>query len=339
MKILVTGGAGYLGSVLSTTLLADGHEVCVLDNLMHGGRSLLSLLGHPAFHLVAGDVRDRETVARALQGIDAVVHLAAIVGDPACARDPQLAVSVNAEASGALISSAEAAGVERFVFASTCSNYGRMSDTSVAATEDHELRPLSLYAETKVATEQRLLAADAERMCGTVLRFATLYGPSPRMRFDLTVNQFVKEAVADGGLTVFGEQFWRPYVHVRDAARAIATVLVAPVETVSGQVFNVGHSDENYRKQDLVMLLQTHVPDLQVRYVHVADDPRDYRVSFDRIRTHLGFVPDMRVPAGLAELAFAITSGVFERLDDPYYSNTGERPNRDSALKEGACAQ
>ena len=339
MRILVTGGAGYLGSVLSATLLDNGHHVRVLDNLMQGGRSLLSLIGHPRFQMVAGDVRHRDIVGSALEDVDAVVHLAAIVGDPACARDPELAVAVNTEASADLIAAAGRARVGRFVFASTCSNYGRMRDTSVAATEDHELRPLSLYAETKVATEQRLLAAADTGMCGTVLRFATLYGLSPRMRFDLTVNQFAKEAIVDRALTVFGEQFWRPYVHVRDAALAIATVLAAPADAVSGQVFNVGHSEENYRKQDLVQLLRSHVPDLEVRQVHVADDPRDYRVSFDRIQARLGFVPKMRVPAGLAELVFAIESGIFERLDDPYYSNTGERPAHTAGVKEGACAQ
>jgi nucleoside-diphosphate-sugar epimerase len=298
---------------------------------MHGGRALLGSYGHPAFSFIPGDVRDAETVAQALRDIDAVVHLAAIVGDPACARAPELAAAVNDRASAALIAAAKAAGVRRFVFASTCSNYGRMRDTSVAATEEHELRPVSLYAETKVVTEQRVVAASDLDMSGTALRLATLYGPSPRMRFDLTVNQFVKEALLDGRLTVFGEQFWRPYVHVRDAARAIVTVLHAPAAVVSGQTFNVGHSDENYRKQDLVGLIAAHVPALEVQYVSVADDPRDYRVSFDRIRQVLGFSPLTRVPDGIAELVFAVRHGLFGDLDDPFYSNTAA-PRRAAAI-------
>lgn len=175
-------------------------------------------------------------------------------------------------------------------------------------------------------------------MGGTVLRFATLFGPSPRMRFDLTVNQFVKEALTDRALTVFGEQFWRPYVHVRDAARAIATVLNAPADTVFGQVFNVGHSDENYRKLDLVSLITQHVPDLKVSYVPVADDPRDYRVSFERIRTVLGFEPSTRVPQGVAQLIQALEAGLFNPLDDPSYSNTYQRPSS-AGVQEAACAQ
>jgi len=340
MKILVTGGAGYLGSVLSPLLIAEGHTVCVMDNLMHGGRSVLSSFGHPQFRLLRDDIRDETAVASALTDADAVVHLAAIVGDPACARDPQLATAVNDHASERLVNAAAAAGVRRFVFASTCSNYGRMTDTSIAATEEHELRPLSLYAETKVATERRLLQRSDERMSGTVLRFATLFGPSPRMRFDLTVNQFVKEAFTDRALTVFGEQFWRPYVHVRDAARAIAAVLSAPTDEVAGQVFNVGHSQENYRKLDLVALIREHVPDLAVSFVHVADDPRDYRVSFERIRAVLGFEPSTRVPEGITQLISALEAGLFGSFDDPSYSNTSEqsRPNG-SDVKEAACAQ
>lgn len=340
MKTLVTGGAGYLGSVLSLGLLEAGHEVFVLDNLMHGGRALLPMLGHPRFHFLAADVRDPTAVSLAVRGIDAVVHLAAIVGDPACARDPQLAREVNDQASQMLIAAARDAGVSRFVFASTCSNYGRMTDTSVAATEEHELRPLSLYAETKVTTERRLLAPSASPMTTTVLRFATLYGPSPRMRFDLTVNQFVKEMLVDRTLTVFGEQFWRPYVHVRDAARAIALVLESPADLVGGQVFNVGHSDENYRKQDLVEIIGRHAPDVEVRFVSVADDPRDYRVSFERIRTRLGFEPLRRVPAGVAELAAAVESGLFANFDDPALTNTPRRPQPSVVpATEGACAQ
>ena len=160
-----------------------------------------------------GDVRDSATVARAVEHVDAVVHLAAIVGDPACARDPEAARAINEHGSLQLIRSAQTAGVSRFVFASTCSNYGRMNDTSVLATEEHELRPLSLYAETKVAVERELLGHGASTMAGTVLRLATLFGVSPRMRFDLTVNQFVMEMLVHRKLVVYGERFWRPYVH------------------------------------------------------------------------------------------------------------------------------
>jgi len=324
MKILVTGGAGYLGSVLSLALIEEGHEVRILDNLMYGGRSLLSMFGHPRLDLLIGDVRDSVTVARAVEHVDAVVHLAAIVGDPACARNPEAARAINEHASLQLIRSAQTAGVTRFVFVSTCSNYGRMNDTSVAASEEHELRPLSLYAETKVAVERALLGRGASTMAGTVLRLATLFGVSPRMRFDLTVNQFVMEMLVHRRLVVYGEGFWRPYVHLRDAARAITTVLNAPVELVRSQVFNVGRTDENYRKIDLVEMIGRRVPGATVEFVSVADDPRDYKVSFERIRSTLSFMPIRRVIDGIEEVARLIESGVLGSVEDPAFSNVSE---------------
>jgi nucleoside-diphosphate-sugar epimerase len=324
MRILVTGGAGYLGSILSLALIEEGHHVRILDNLMHGGRSLLSIFGHPQAELMVGDVRDSSIVERAVDHVDAIVHLAAIVGDPACARDPEAARAINERGSLRLIRSAQAAGVSRFVFSSTCSNYGRMKDTSVLASEEHELRPLSLYAETKVAVERALLADGAATMAGTVLRFATLFGVSPRMRFDLTVNQFVMEMLVHRRLVVYGEQFWRPYVHLRDAATAIRAVLNAPVDLVRNQVFNVGSTEENYRKIDLVEMIGRRVPGATVEFVSVADDPRDYKVSFERIRSTLAFRPMRRVIDGIEEVARVIESGVLGSVVDAAFSNTSE---------------
>jgi nucleoside-diphosphate-sugar epimerase len=320
MLTLVTGGAGYLGSVLCELLLRSGHQVRALDSLMHGGRALLPLAGREGFEFQRGDVRDADALERALVGVDAVVHLAAIVGDPACAKEPELARAVNLDASLALFAAAREAGAQRFAFASTCSNYGRMVDTSVLATEDHELRPVSLYAETKVGVEKTLLSAPGP-ISATVLRLSTLYGLSPRMRFDLTVNEFVKELVVHRKLVVFGEQFWRPYVHVRDAARAFQTVLEAPAERVAGQVFNVGDTSENYRKADLLELMARRIPDADVQRVHKTEDPRDYRVSFERIRERLGFRVSRRVPDGIEEIATALETGLVENPADAAYYN------------------
>jgi len=321
MRTLVTGGAGYLGSVLCELLLRSGHEVRAFDSLMHGGRSLLGLAGRDGFEFQRGDMRDPDAVRKALAGMDAVVHLAAIVGDPACAKDPELSRAVNLDASLALFAAAREAGAHRFAFASTCSNYGRMLDTSVLATESSELRPVSLYAETKVGVEKTLLAAPARPIAATVLRLSTLYGLSPRMRFDLTVNEFVKELVVQRKLVVFGEQFWRPYVHVRDAARAFHAVLEAPVERVAGQVFNVGDTRENYRKADLLELMSERIPDADVQRVHKTEDPRDYRVSFERIHEHLGFSVTRRVPDGIEEIATALETGLVEDPADAAYYN------------------
>ena len=314
MKILMTGGAGYLGSVLSLQLTKAGHEVRVFDCLLYGGESLLSLAGQPGFEFRRGDVRDSQAVRGAVEGVDAVVHLASIVGDPACARQPELAREVNLKASLELIKAAQEAGAGRFVFASTCSNYGKMTDTTVLATEESELRPVSLYAETKVGVERELLKLPRHPMSGTVMRFSTLYGLSPRMRFDLTVNEFVMEMMLQRKLVVYGEQFWRPYVHVRDAARAVAMVLEAPTEQVAGQVFNVGDTRENYRKADLLDLIRMRIPDGEVESVPKAEDPRDYRVSFERIRARLGYTITRRVSDGIGEIATALEAGL---IDDP----------------------
>jgi nucleoside-diphosphate-sugar epimerase len=206
------------------------------------------------------------------------------------------------------------------VFASTCSNYGRMADPTVPIDETATLAPVSLYAEQKVKVERQLIESP-NGLDATCLRFATVYGAAPRMRFDLTVNEFTRDLWADRELEVFGEQFWRPYVHVADAARAIRTVLESPADQVAGEVFNVGHSDENYRKVDLVELITGRLGRGEVKYVQRDEDPRDYKVSFEKVRERLGFEPRMRVADGIDEIVGALEE---ERFGDPFdlrYSN------------------
>jgi nucleoside-diphosphate-sugar epimerase len=320
-RILVTGGAGYVGSIVVDELLGRGYLVRALDSLLHGSvPSLLLAWGHPEFEFVQADLRDQNACRAALDGVGAVVHLAAVVGDPACSRDPEFARAVNLNATKRLLDDAAAAGVERFVFASTCSNYGRLDEDSFA-TEEFALAPISLYAETKVAAEEAILTRSGNGLAGCCLRLATVYGSSPRMRFDLTVNEFTREVTLERDLLVYGEQFWRPYVHVRDAAQAILLALEAPAEVVAGEVFNVGDTDENYRKLDLVELLKQRFPQAKVEFVHRDEDPRDYRVSFEKIKQDLDFKPRWSVPAGMDEVIALLRSGL---LDDPYaqlYSN------------------
>lgn len=322
MKVLVTGGAGYLGSTLVPLLLGGGHRVRVLDSLVHGGAPLLGVWSDPAFELVRADVREAERVREAVRGMDAIVHLAAIVGDPACARQPDLARAVNLDASMALLQEADRAGVGHVVFASTCSNYGKMTDPDRLVDEDAELRPISLYAETKVAVERALLDGKAGGGARrTALRFATIYGVSPRMRFDLTVNEFTLRMVVEKKLQVYGEQFWRPYVHVRDAARAIRAVLEAPGDATAGKVFNVGSTEQNFTKKDLVEKILPLAPGAEVAYVHRDEDPRDYRVSFARIERALGFEITRTVDDGIREVVGLARAGVFEDPDDPACKN------------------
>ena len=322
MHVLVTGGAGYIGSTLTSVLLESGHRVTAVDNLSQGAHALLGFWAHPEYRFIRGDIGSPDTVDLALTGVDAVVHLAAIVGDPACAREPDVAKRVNEEGSLSLLDRCEGADVERLVFASTCSNYGRMADPTQFVSEASELCPISLYAETKVSVEKAILSGQSDTsLCKTVLRFATVYGASPRMRFDLTVNEFTAEMMLKGKLVVYGEQFWRPYVHVRDAARAVAVVLESPLDTVSGEVYNVGSDPENYRKQDLVDLLTERIPDAAVDYVHKGEDPRDYRVTFGKIADTLGYKTTLTVAEGIDEVMRLVKNGVIKDVDDPVYRN------------------
>ena len=322
MRLLVTGGAGYLGSVLVKILLERTHSVRVLDNLSYGGDSLLSVWSHPNFEFVLGDIRDTEIVRRSLKGIDAVIHLSAIVGDPACSRQPALARSVNIEASISLLTECKRNNISRFVFASTCSNYGKMKDPMGYVDETSELNPLSLYAETKVTVEKIVLdPSRTNDFCATSLRFATLFGVSPRMRFDLTLNEFTLEMLTKNRLSVYGGQFWRPYVHVEDAARAVAFVLEAPIEQVRVQAFNVGSTDQNYQKLQLVELIRPYAPNAVVEYIKKEEDPRDYRVSFAKVRDVLGFKVTKTVPNGIHEVAKLILNKIIQDADNPKCRN------------------
>jgi nucleoside-diphosphate-sugar epimerase len=319
---LVTGGAGYLGAEVVVALLEAGREARLLDNLLHGQQQIAEMLAERGADARIGDVRDAEARQAALEGAEAVVHLAAIVGDPACARDPKLARETNVEATRSLIEDASVAGVRHLIFASTCSNYGRMANPEVPVDEEAPLAPVSLYAEQKVEIEKMLLADGSGPTIPTCLRFATVYGAAPRMRFDLTVNEFTRELWADRDLEVFGEQFWRPYVHVRDAARAIVQVIDAGPDEVGADVFNVGHSDENYRKLDLVEIISGQLQSGNVSFVHRDEDPRDYKVSFAKIRERLGFEPQMRVPDGVREVAAGLDAEAFGDPFSPQHRNT-----------------
>jgi nucleoside-diphosphate-sugar epimerase len=321
MMIALTGGAGYVGALTARELCKTGHEVRALDLLLHDQDEVARSLERDGIELIRGDVRDPVARRRLLDGAAAVVHLAAIVGDPACAADPVRSRAINVDASRALVSEA-AAGVGRFVLASTCSNYGRMADPTVPIDETGELAPVSLYAAHKVEAERELLQGGHE-IEATCLRFATVHGAAPRMRFDLTVNEFTRDLWSDRPLEVFGEQFWRPYVHVHDAARAIRTVVDAHSELVAGEVYNVGNSEENYRKLDLVELITSTLGRGDVSYVHRDEDPRDYKVSFEKVRSRLGFETRMRVPDGIREIIEALES---RRFGDPFstaWSNLG----------------
>ena len=320
--VLVTGGAGYVGSVLVQELLARGHSVRVLDALVHGEPSLLSAWRPSSFEFLRGDVRDSTSVATAVEGVNTVIHLAAVVGDPACERAPELAKQTNVEATSRLLDAASAAGVRRFVFLSTCSNYGKMADPNAYVTEDSELNPISLYAETKVAAEADVASRCTSTFQTCILRLATVYGVSPRMRFDLTINEFTRDLSLAKPLVVYGEQYWRPYIHVRDAASALSTIVSADSPVIGGQLFNTGSTAENYRKTDLLRLLVLRFPQADTTVVPMAgEDPRDYRVSFEKIRSVLGFEAAYSVSQGIDEVAALVQNGLISDPSDSRYVN------------------
>lgn len=321
-KVLVTGGAGYIGSVLVRLLLENKYKVRVFDSLMFGGNSLIDLFNNDNFDFYKGDIRNEADLENALTGIDYVVHLAAIVGDPACAKQPELAKSTNFEGSKLIYTVANRLNVKRLVFSSTCSNYGKMEDPNSMVDENSTLSPVSLYAETKVQTEKFLLSQPKTNYCKpVVLRFSTVYGLSQRPRFDLTVNEFTKELALGRELVIFGEQFWRPYCHVIDLARSVMLAMEAPLEKVEFNVFNVGDSSENYQKKMIVDEVLKFIPDAKIKYVQKNEDPRDYRVSFEKIKNELGFSITKKVPDGIAQILKVIKEGIILEPDNSQFKN------------------
>ena len=324
-KILVTGGAGYVGSSLLRELLKENYNVTCVDNLMFGGESLLDIWHDKNFNFIKCDINDWNAFSNVLEinKFDAVIHLAAVVGDPACKLNSELATQTNWESTKWLLDKSIEIGIKKFIFASTCSNYGKMDDPESYVYEESNLVPVSLYAELKVKFENYMLTEikKYESFYPTSLRFSTVYGISPRMRFDLTVNEFTKDLALGKELTIFGEKFWRPYCHVKDFSNAFITVLRAENEKVSYNVFNVGDTSENYTKQMLVDEIIKIIPEAKINYVEKNEDPRDYRVNSDKIKRELDFKITMRVPDGIEEVKRMIQEGVIANPEDQRYYN------------------
>lgn len=321
-RILVTGGAGYLGSVLVPLLLDEGYEVLAFDRLYFGQEPLASVMGHPRLRLIQGDVRYLETYDGLLDGVDAVIHLAALSNDPSGDLKPQRTERVNYAATVELARRAARAGVQRFLFASSCSIYGANSASWVD--EESEARPVSLYAEMKKKAEEALMLLPAPGMATAIFRMATLYGLSPRMRFDLAVNLMVMNAVKHGVIHVLGGgRQWRPFLHVVDAANAYLHALRLPPGLIDHQTYNIGSDEQNYRIEDLARLVRDTLSYLDITVETVPDDAdkRSYRVSFRKAAEVLGYKPRCLVEDGIIEIARAIQGGAFgDCTDHRYYT-------------------
>ena len=321
--VVVLGGAGYIGWHTVDLLLQRGYEVRVLDRLMYGREPIAEFIAHPRFELIEGDVTEITKLTSAARNASAVIHLAGLVGDPACAVDPDFTRHTNIVATRLAKEVAQSLGVYRFVFASSCSVYG-VSDSEVD--ELSALNPMSFYAQTKIDSERELLHAVRDDFFVTVLRFATAFGHSGRPRFDLVANLFTAQAMTEGGITVTGPQQWRPFVHVRDLARAIVHVLEAPTAVVQSQVYNVGDRRLNATIGQLGELVADVAREFRgpvtitVRE-QAAQDRRNYLVSFEKIRRHLGFEVETGLADGIREVARRFANGSYQHYRDEVYSN------------------
>jgi nucleoside-diphosphate-sugar epimerase len=316
--VLVIGGAGYIGSALLPKLIDRGYRVRLLDLFLFGRESIGPLLNHPRLEIIQADFRQVDRIVEAMRGVEAVIHLGAIVGDPACALDEELTIEVNLMATRMIAEVAKGSGVKRFVFASTCSVYGA---SDVVLDEHSQLNPVSLYAHSKLASEQVLLKLADERFAPTILRFGTIHGISGRTRFDLVVNLLAAKAVTDGQVTVFGGDQWRPFLHVDDAALSVFTALEAPLELVRNEIFNVGSNSQNYTIQQVGEIIHGLVPSAQLIAMPTDGDRRNYRVNFNKIHNILGFESRWTVEQGARQVLEVMRSGQVNNYRDAKHSN------------------
>lgn len=315
--VLVIGGAGYIGSILVRRLIAAGRKVRVLDSFVYGNAALRGLFGHPNMEFLSGDSRNIKSVVSAVEGVDTIIHLAAIVGDPACEQDRQTALETNYAATRMLIEVAKGAKVGRLLFASTCSVYGASDELMHEASP---VTPISLYAQTKVQSERALLEAATAQFQPIILRLATVFGYSYRPRFDLVVNILTAKAHQEGVITIYNGQQWRPFIHVRDVAEGMLMVMDTPISVVGGQVFNLGDSSMNYTLEQVAGKIREIYPDTKVEFVD-NNDRRNYRVSFDKIERLVGFRSSVDLEHGIQELRDAFERRQIEDYKLARYSN------------------
>lgn len=337
-RVLVIGGAGYIGSALLPQLLDGGYRVRLLDVFLFGQEPISEVADHEKLEVVNGDFRDGGVVLKAMENCDAVIHLGGIVGDPACNLDEHVTVDVNLVSTRTVADLARVAGIRRFIFASTCSVYGACDEL---LDERSRVEPVSLYGQTKQASEEVLLKMASADFSPVILRFATIYGFSGRTRFDLVINLMSAKAKLEGKIQVHGGDQWRPFVHVQDAARAIHVCLDSPIEAVENQIFNVGSDDQNHTIGQIAEMIADRVAGTDVEVEADNTDARNYRVSFKKITRRLGYSPQWSIEDGIQQVLEAIASGKVTDYADPKYSNVkflkgegGERLEKDKWARQ-----
>ena len=317
MKILITGGAGYVGSVITNLALQNGHSVRAVDLLWFNKKIPLIHYNNPLYEFIKGDICLEEIQDSILEDVDYLVHTAAIVGDPASKLFPELTKRINEEATISLIEKAKAKKIKGMMFFSTCSNYG-VADGM--ANENSPLNPLSLYAETKVNAEKYLMN-NAGSLNWVIGRLSTVYGSSPRMRFDLTVNDFTMVGFYKKQLDIFLPESYRPYIHVYDLANIVMNI-IANFDKVKNNVFNIGFKGENYQKIRIAEAVKKYIPEVQINILKEGGDLRDYQVDFSKLHTFIDIEPAFNVELAVKEIVEILNAGLIENPEDPMYYNT-----------------
>jgi len=317
MKILITGGAGYVGSTIATAALKAGFQVRVIDHLWFNPMVPLVHYHNPSYEFIQGDITRHELLPQWLEGIDYVVHTAAVVGDPASKLFPELTKSVNFDASLSLLEEAARQKARGFIFFSTCSNYGVANGI---ATEESALNPLSLYAETKVGIEREILSGRFD-LDWIICRLSTVYGSAARMRFDLTVNDFALHAWKNKYLDIFLPESYRPYIHVYDLA-SIIVQMIGRFDGMKHQVFNLGFNDQNYQKIQIANAVRAEIPEVRIEILKEGGDYRDYQVDFSKLQKFLPYRNQHTVDTGVREVISLLNAGMIPDPDAAMFYNT-----------------
>lgn len=318
-KILLIGGAGYIGTVVAKYLLDRKFDVKIYDNLIYNSNSSKEFLEkHKNIHFVNGDILQIVNKKGIFNDIDVVVLLAGLVGDPITKKYPDLSIRINTDGNKLVINESISSGIKKFIYISTCSNYGLIPDNH-EADENYKLNPISSYAKSKVEIESYLLNKETENFSPTILRFATAFGISPRMRLDLTINEFIYEMVHKKELLVYDPDTWRPYCHVLDFARLIHNVINNENRNIKGQIFNAGSNKNNFTKRQIVELISRYIKNCNVIFQEKGSDPRNYKVNFNKVNQYLNFVTKYDVEDNILNMINTIKD--YKIIDKSKYGN------------------
>ncbi len=330
-NVLVIGGAGYIGSVLVNNLIRNNYKVRVLDNLMYGYQPLKKFISERNFEFIKGDFRNVEAVVKSVKDMDAIVHLGAIVGDPACNAAGDISVEINTAATIMIGQACKGFKVNKFLYASSCSVYGASSQL---INEKSSLNPVSLYAKTKIDAENALLKMADSTFRPTIMRFATAFGSSYRPRFDLVVNLLTARAMREGKITIFNKDQWRPFIHLVDIASAIILLLESPTEAIGDDIFNIGSNHMNYQIGDLGRIIEKIIPGIIIEVKSTEADTRNYRVSFDKIKNRFGFNCHNSIEDGVKEIKMQLESSeVIDYLEPRFHNHVIIRENGCSEIE------